>query len=24
VARGEFSNDWVDQLLSTNGVVIED
>ena len=24
VARGDFSNDWVDQLLSTNGVVIED
>lgn len=24
VARGEFSNDWVDQILSTNGVSIED
>lgn len=24
VARGDFSNDWVDQLLSTNGVCIED
>jgi regulator of RNase E activity RraA len=24
VARGDFSNDWVDQLLSANGVSIED
>jgi regulator of RNase E activity RraA len=24
VARGDFSNDWVDQLLSTNGVIVED
>lgn len=24
VARGDFSNDWVDQLLSNNGVCIED
>jgi regulator of RNase E activity RraA len=24
VASGNFSNDWVDQLLSTNGVIVED
>lgn len=24
VARGNFSNDWVDQVLSTNGVVVDD
>ena len=24
VARGEFSNDWVDQILSANGVCVED
>lgn len=24
VARGEFSNSWVDQILTTNGVCIED
>lgn len=24
VARGQFSNDWVDQILSNNGVCIED
>jgi regulator of RNase E activity RraA len=24
VARGQFSNDWVDQILSSNGVCVED
>jgi regulator of RNase E activity RraA len=24
VARGEFSNDWVDQILSSNGVCVEE
>jgi hypothetical protein len=23
IARGDFNNDWVDQILTSNGVVLE-